>query len=155
MHRRHPKRSRSKYEFDHERDVIKLDRFLPSSVVYKQLEKQVRRGRGLALSRGHDQGDRGRSRALSRRPPALEVHTDFFVDQRGLRSLGDPILDSAADAVIGLDEHGRAVVLNVLSKRFLDIDRSEARGRAVAENIYPKLGVADKASQSPRPCASA
>ena len=29
-----PKRSRNKYEFDHERDVIKLDRFLLSSVVY-------------------------------------------------------------------------------------------------------------------------
>ena len=29
-----PKGSRNKYEFDHERDVIKLDRFLFSSVVY-------------------------------------------------------------------------------------------------------------------------
>jgi hypothetical protein len=37
-------------------------------------------------------------------------------------------------------------VLNVAPKRFFDIDPSEALGRAVAENIYPKLGVADKAS---------
>ena len=29
-----PKGSRNKYEFDHHRDVIKLDRFLFSSVVY-------------------------------------------------------------------------------------------------------------------------
>jgi len=29
-----PKRSRNKYEFAHERHVIKLDRFLFSSVVY-------------------------------------------------------------------------------------------------------------------------
>jgi hypothetical protein len=28
----------------------------------------------------------------------------------------------------------------------IKLDRSEALGRAVAENIYPKLGVADKAS---------
>jgi hypothetical protein len=33
--------------------------------------------------------------------------------QRGSGSLGEAILDSAADAVISLDEHGRAVVLNV------------------------------------------
>jgi thymidylate kinase len=85
MHRRDSEAEPQPYEFAHERDVIKLDRFLPSSVVYKQLE-------------------------------------------------------------IGLDEHGRAVVLNVAPKRFFDIDPSEALGRAVAENIYPKLGVADKAS---------
>ena len=34
MHRRDPEGSRNKYEWDHERDALVLDRFLFSSVVY-------------------------------------------------------------------------------------------------------------------------
>lgn len=36
-----PKGSRNKYEFDHERHVIRLDRFLFVSVVYPTVYKQL------------------------------------------------------------------------------------------------------------------
>lgn len=94
MHCRDSVAEPQQYEFAHERDVIKLDRFLPSSVVYKQLE-------------------------------------------------------------IGLDEHGRAVVLNVAPKRF---STSTVPKRSAGRS--PRTSTRSWASPtrlrpSPRPCASA
>jgi PAS domain-containing protein len=48
--------------------------------------------------------------------------TDFFVDERGLRSLSDAVLDSAPDAVVSVEDRGRVVIFNAAAQRLFGIE---------------------------------
>jgi PAS domain-containing protein len=65
-----------------------------------------------------------------------QVETAVTEEQRRTRA----ILDSALDAVIGMDHQGRIADFNAAAERTLGYTRDQALGRALADLIIPEKG---------------